>query len=669
MTSGGAGAAPADSTSAVPDTVYVVPAIVIEAPRVPLRADDVFRRSGFVAAVNLGERAGRVEDLAGVLSQMVGVRVRQYGGLGSFATVSIRGSSANHVDVYLDGVPLGDAWSGMTNLADLPLDGIERITVYRGFTPPQLGGAPIGGAVNLISQKPDGTGTRLRLRESLGSYGTARHVMSLWTGLGPARGFFHGSYMRSDGDFEYVDNIGTPFNPDDDRTVTRANNDFTTWNFLGRVNADLRAGGTMTLGYDGLTRESGVPGIGSLQSSTARQERSRHIGSVRWCSPALLGRRLEAFVDGYSMVTNERFHDAERDLSLTPQDTDNDFHTTGGRARVKTEVRSPVPLVLEGVYEARRETFMPHDNLPQPTEGPERFRMTHQGTLSGDAFFFRKRAVLTASQYFIWQETEFYDPPAYPWFPPSPQGRIGYGEHTPRFGFRLHPRSWMTVKGNWGEYVRQPTMVELFGNTGSVTGNGDLVPETGTNRDIGFTLSRNRLWALRNPFVEVVYLNNNVNDLILFFANSQFAVEPRNITSAHIEGWEVSTSAQWHDRLRFGGNYTYLDSRDTGAIPYYTGNALPARPVHDAALQVKLMGRRASVAYELHRIGANFLDRANLYEVPGRSIHNAWVNVCFFENLLRLTAGGMNLGNDRVYDVAGFALPGRSFYFTLTYQP
>ena len=50
--------------------------------------------------------------LADLLSSAVGVQVKRYGGLGSFSTVSIRGSTAEQVVVYLDGVPLNQAIGG-----------------------------------------------------------------------------------------------------------------------------------------------------------------------------------------------------------------------------------------------------------------------------------------------------------------------------------------------------------------------------------------------------------------------------------------------------------------------------------------------------------------------------------------------------------------------------
>ena len=667
-------AEPADSTTSPLDTVYTVAPIVIDAPRVPLHVDDVFLRSGFVAVLDMGERRGRVEDLSTVLAQTVGVRVRQYGGLGSFATVSIRGSSSNQVDVYLDGVPLADAYTGVTNIGDLPLDGLERIEVYRGFTPPQLGSSSIGGAVNLVAASPDSAGfpnrliSRLKFDQSYGSYGTSRHVVSLWSAPGPARVFLHGSYMRSDGNFEFVDDLGTPQNPLDDRTAVRINNDFETLNILGRVRLDIPRAGNITLSHNSLLREQGVPGPPNNQSATARADRTRHLTYVRWTAPTLGKDRLQTFVIGHYSTANEQFHDTNGELGFVRQDTDNIFHATGGSLRMKLKM-PVVPLALEALYEGSHESFAPRDNLAEPSEGPERNRVTHQGSVSGDLYIFGQNLVLTATQHFISQTTEFYNPPRFPWLPPSPQGRRSYSEQSPRVGFRWHPLSFATIKGNFGRYVRQPTMLELFGNTGSITGSADLIPERGENRDIGILLSADRIGPLLGAFLEVVYLHNDVDDLILFFPNSHYTSRPQNINSARIRGWEVSFSTQWREWLRVAGNYTYLDSRDTGPIPYYYGNRLPGRPLHDAALFIDTMWRRWRLSYELHRIGSNYLAPANFGLVPAREIHNLALRAALSSDVLSATAGVTNLGGNQIRDVDGFPLPGRSFYVTLSFHP
>src|SRR5690606_29679791 len=87
---------------------------------------------GFVTVIELDHEAGaRPSDgLAELLSRAPAANVRSLGGLGQFASVSLRGSSAQQVGIFYEGVPLGDAESGLADLGDLPLDNLESVAIY-----------------------------------------------------------------------------------------------------------------------------------------------------------------------------------------------------------------------------------------------------------------------------------------------------------------------------------------------------------------------------------------------------------------------------------------------------------------------------------------------------------------------------------------------------------
>src|SRR6266508_4655886 len=74
--------------------------------------------TAFATVIRAEDFAGRVTSVPELLRDLVGVQVRGLGG--EYATVSIRGSTAEQVVVYLDGVPLNRALGGGVNLADLP---------------------------------------------------------------------------------------------------------------------------------------------------------------------------------------------------------------------------------------------------------------------------------------------------------------------------------------------------------------------------------------------------------------------------------------------------------------------------------------------------------------------------------------------------------------------
>jgi len=669
---GGGPAAPENSGSRSPfDTVFVAPKIVVEAKRTDA-AGDLYNRSGFVALVDLGERRNRVEDLSALLAQQVGIRIKQYGGYEGFATASIRGSSSSQVNVYLDGIPLNDPYLGPANLADLPLGGIQSVEIYRGFTPPGLGWSAIGGAVNLVTAKTGRWGKKgwfsnLEASETYGSFDTSRHWLSVWSRPWKLRLFAHGGYTKTLGNFPFPDDKGTPLNTADDRISDRINNDFDSYNFFSRCEAPIPNFGAVSVCYNRYYRDQGVPGIGIYQSATARAKRARSLSYFTLKSSEELSGRLRLSGTAFYSKSIEQCSDADGTISRIRQDTDNTIIAHGGLARAKWFLPL-LPASAELVFEGRKEKYHPVNKVPSLREGPDYWRRSHTTALTADVYLLNQTLIFSVVQRWGKHINEFYDVSVFSWLPPTPQGKIAKEERTPSFGFRWHPYPFLTLKGNAGTYYRLPTFLELFGNFGAVTGNAKLEPEKGTNRDAGILLAFDHLGPLRSIFFETVYLTNDVDNLILFFPNSQRTSIPINIGSAEISGWEVSFSSRVGSILQLSGSYTRLETKDTSDIPYYRGNQLPSRPENDVSISAAVPWRRWKLSYELHHIGANYLDRANMQEVAARSLHNLAFRFEVPVEGLAFTLEGRNLSDNQIRDVIGYPLPGRTFYSTVTYR-
>ena len=650
------------------DTLFWAPEILVEADRIGPE-EDIMSRSGFVAVVNLSSRRHRVEDAASILSRSVGVRVMRYGGLGSFATMSIRGSSSSQVQFYLDGVPLNDPYSGMTDLNDISTGDLDRIEIYRGTSPTGFGGSSIGGTVNLVTDanRREGTETWLEAHGSAGSFGTRRLTAAIRPAYGPVSLRLGGGYLESRGDFPFTDDNGTPMNPDDDAEALRLNNDFTRWNASGRLGVAARGFDNLSLNFSAVSREGGIPGIGSNQSSVARSHRDRRIAYMKLKPSPLAGRKFHLEGTAFYSWTADRFDDPGGDISLLRQSTDNRIVSAGGNLRSRAFV--PIArLSIEVFLEGKKESFRPRDLLPQPSEGPERKRETVTASASAEFGLIGEKLFVTGGLRREWSRSEFYDEPLFPWLPPVAQGPVERNETTPCLGFRAAPAKWLTIKGNWGKHYRLPSFFEMFGNSGTVTGSPGLEPEKGTNRDIGIVCSAGRLWKIERPRFEAVYLDNELEGLILFFQNSQYTVKPRNIGSATVSGFELSASGLIAGALRLSCNYTRLDSRDASPIPYYNGNELPGRPRNEASLSSELFGRRWSVTWEFHYMGSNYLDRANHTPSGERRIHDLILVLRSPAHGISLSLEGRNLSDQRIYDVSGFPLPGRSLFATIGYS-
>lgn len=88
--------------------------------------------------------------LTEIMNRSSGIRIRESGGLGSNADISINGFQGRAVRYFKDGIPLDYLGDGYT-IANLPLNTLERVEVYKGVLPVSLGSDALGGAVNLVS--------------------------------------------------------------------------------------------------------------------------------------------------------------------------------------------------------------------------------------------------------------------------------------------------------------------------------------------------------------------------------------------------------------------------------------------------------------------------------------------------------------------------------------
>lgn len=97
-----------------------------------------------------------VSDLAGLLSYVQSVDIRQRGAQGVQADVSLRGGSFDQVLVLLNGIPVSDPQTGHFNL-NLPihLDDIQKIEVLRGPGARIFGPNAFSGAINIITKATD----------------------------------------------------------------------------------------------------------------------------------------------------------------------------------------------------------------------------------------------------------------------------------------------------------------------------------------------------------------------------------------------------------------------------------------------------------------------------------------------------------------------------------
>src|SRR5450755_3685656 len=132
-----------------------LPPVDVPAPVVSPAAPDTRDPTAFNSEVRTDDYAGEARSTAELLAAAPGATIRRLGDLGQLATVSLRGSSADQVLIFLDGIPITSAASGTVDLSTIPPGLIERIDILRGNAGARYGAGALGGVVNLVTRRSE----------------------------------------------------------------------------------------------------------------------------------------------------------------------------------------------------------------------------------------------------------------------------------------------------------------------------------------------------------------------------------------------------------------------------------------------------------------------------------------------------------------------------------
>ncbi|MEW6755775.1 MAG: TonB-dependent receptor [Candidatus Latescibacterota bacterium] len=599
--------------------------------------------------------------LADLLEQAVGVQVRRRGGEGSFSTLSIRGSTAEQVLVYLDGVPLNQALGGGVNVGDLPIAGVESVEVYRGAVPVRFGGNSIGGVVQ-VRTRPAAAGRQVRLQGGLGSFG-ARQVGLSGTGeWAQVRFLGLADYGESRNDFRFLDDNGTEYNAADDEWTRRINSGFRSLRGLAKAEYE-GAGVRLRLHTTQLVKGQGIPGIGNYQATHVQSDLWRSVTEAEAAGLLAASGHWGYRLGLCQLLQREEYRDLYDEVGTGTQHDQNTTASTGLRAQVSGLLVGGTLLTAEAGL--RRESFSPHDRLRPQARLLDSGRTAGQVGLEGQVGILGDRAQLTGGVSAEANRDRFHDQGTFATSELRPRKRNTEMLHGRQVGLRLAPASGWTLKAHWGRYQRAPSFYELFGDRGAVIGNTDLSSETGTNRDLGLAYRPEEEGLVQ--VLEIIGYANDVRDMIRFVQNSQRVSRPQNIGRARIRGLEATVLLRPVAAAQLGAGYSWQHARDRSPFTYHRGKDLPNAPRHALHLRAALVGRRGNLHYEVDRDSGHFLDRANLRPVPARLLHSAGGGVRLWAAALA-TWEVRNLTANQAADLWGYPLPGRSVHLSLAHN-
>jgi len=132
-------------------TDTAVPAITVELGEVRITA----REKDPVTSILQPDRMQEFnrKDVAGALNLVNGLNILNVGGRNE-SMVTVRGFDLRQVPVYLDGIPVYVPYDGYIDLGRFLVEDLAKISVSKGISSVCFGPNTLGGAINLVTQKP-----------------------------------------------------------------------------------------------------------------------------------------------------------------------------------------------------------------------------------------------------------------------------------------------------------------------------------------------------------------------------------------------------------------------------------------------------------------------------------------------------------------------------------
>lgn len=156
---------------------------------------------GTVTIIRPADYKGEQKTLPDLLKEVPGVHVREVNGKGQYTTVTVRGSTAAQVGVFVDGVMTNLGGDAAVDISTIPVKNVERIEVYRGYIPARFGGTFIGGVINVVTKKPEKADINAEIGKA--AYGGASGSLEITAPLGNGSLLVGINHEASDGNFKY----------------------------------------------------------------------------------------------------------------------------------------------------------------------------------------------------------------------------------------------------------------------------------------------------------------------------------------------------------------------------------------------------------------------------------------------------------------------------------
>jgi outer membrane receptor protein involved in Fe transport len=653
-----------------------------------------------VTVVDTRKAQRQTVDMGEVLARTQGVAIRRSGGLGSEARFSLNGLYDDQIRFFLDGVPLDFAGYPF-GIANVPVNLIDRVEVYRGVVPVRFGADALGGAVNLVTDQS--YETHLGVSYQVGSFGTHRATVDGRWRHEPT-GFVAGGAAFLDvakNDYEVDVEVADAQGRLSPATVPRFHDAYLAYGatlevgvvdqpwarrltlqaFASTYDKDLQHNLVMTVPYGEVTYGETVYGLTARYDLPINERLDLEL-------IANYAHRAIDFVDKGQWVYDwygQRIRERRVAGEIESDPTDQTLWDNAGFGRATLTARlAPEHILRASVspnYTTRTgdERIQADPNARDPlTAERDLFTLVSGVEYELSLFADKLNNIVFVKDYIYKASSEEVLPGNIYRERDTNHHSLGVGD-----AFRYQVLSWLYAKASYEYATRLPRPDEVFGDGVLVLANLELQPEVSHNANIGPRIElRDELageWTLDiNGFLR------ESDRLVVLLGNDRFS-SYQNVYKARSLGIENALS--WLSPGRYvglDGTLTWQDVRNassSGTFGDYEGDRIPNRPYLFASWGGRLRFANMPGAQDtlepfyagryVHGFFRGWESqglRAFKQVVDTQVTHSGGVSWNFDHYPYRgsATLEIDNFTDAKVFDNFGVQRPGRAFYFKVT---
>ena len=653
-----------------------------------------------VNALDIKPIVNSLNNLNNLVNRTTGIKVREEGGVGSDFDLSINGMSGNSVRYFLDGIPLDTKGTGVS-LANLPVNIIDRIEIYKGVVPASLGTDALGGAINIITKQEKKN--YLDVSYGIGSFHTHKADLNAQF-VEPATGLiirptFGVNYSKNDymmKDVEVWDEESRKYILTNRR---RFHDDY--FSLLGQVevgfaNKPWTDAFFVSGSYSKVDKELQTGSVQSKVYGMAERKTDAWSISARYQKRDFLLKNLQL----NTFISHTWDHSLTVDTAYRKYDWNGDYILSSrneitGRGASMRHYKRPLTLVRANMdyrlnkhhsfnlnYLLSRTGNNRYDEADKEFEASNDVLAKHVSGFSYNQSFLEGKIENTffVKHYLNHLNIQQTDLPTVTGSK-EVKGSLsksyaGYGA-----GSRFTVTESFSLKLSYEHSVRLPLARELLGNGTTIYANVALKPESSHNVNVGIfgtwhPASGHTLYYEANGFLRYVddYIQANVSE-------KEGMIQYENVPAVNIQGVEGELSYNWQNRLLLAANASFQEARDqnkykTDGKPSATyNNRVPNRPWLFGGTEASYIFHNVLLPQSNLRIGFGYQwvhwffltweaygSRESKARIPAQHLCNADVTYSWGGGRYNISLECANLLDKTAYDNYKLQKPGRSFF-------